>query len=105
MYIGAYDDEPPAIARMHAYIRENGYTPRGKHHEIYLSDMRKVAPEKNRTILRQPVKRVWGLVARIRVLGDNICEDVNAEWSKKENVFYRILGLINNNPEDFDREE
>ena len=55
MYIGAYDDEPPVIARMHAYIHEQGYVPRGKHHEIYLSDVRKVAPEKNRTILRQPV--------------------------------------------------
>jgi len=56
MYIGAYDDEPPTIARMHAYIHEHGYIPLGKHHEIYLSDVRKVAPEKNRTILRQPVR-------------------------------------------------
>jgi Uncharacterized conserved protein len=55
MYIGAYDDEPPTIAAMHAYIQEHGLQRRGKHHEIYLSDARRVAPEKNRTILRQPV--------------------------------------------------
>ncbi len=56
MYIGAYDDEPPTIAAMHAFIRDHGYTLTGKHHEVYLSDARRVAPEKNRTILRQPVK-------------------------------------------------
>jgi hypothetical protein len=57
MYIGAYDDEPPVIARMHNFIHEQGYTLTGKHHEIYLSDARRVAPEKNRTILRQPVAK------------------------------------------------
>ena len=57
MYIGAYDDEPPTIARMHAFIKENGYALTGRHHEIYMSDARRVAPEKNRTILRQPVKK------------------------------------------------
>jgi hypothetical protein len=56
LYIGAYDDEPPTIADMHAFIHEHGYELTGKHHEIYLSDARRVAPEKNRTILRQPVK-------------------------------------------------
>lgn len=55
LYIGAYADEAPVIAGMHAYIRDQGYIPHGKHHEIYLSDARRVAPEKNRTILRQPV--------------------------------------------------
>jgi hypothetical protein len=57
LYIGAYDDEPPVIARMHSFIHEQGYTLTGKHHEIYLSDARRVAPEKNRTILRQPVAK------------------------------------------------
>ncbi|KAF0109821.1 MAG: hypothetical protein FD147_2045 [Chloroflexi bacterium] len=57
MYFGAYDDEPPTIARMHAFIHAQGYVPNGKHHEVYLSDPRKVAPEKNKTILRQPVKK------------------------------------------------
>jgi hypothetical protein len=55
MYIGAYDDEPPTIARMHEFIAANGYKLTGRHHEIYMSDARRVAPEKNRTILRQPV--------------------------------------------------
>lgn len=55
MYFGPYADEAPVIARMHAWIREHGYKPTGKHHEIYLSDPRQVAPEKNKTILRQPV--------------------------------------------------
>jgi hypothetical protein len=58
MYIGAYDDEPPTIAHMHEFIHAQGYELTGKHHEIYLSDARRVAPEKNRTILRQPVKKV-----------------------------------------------
>lgn len=56
MYYGAYTDEAPTIARMHAFIAEKGYSLTGKHHEIYMSDARKVPPEKNRTILRQPVK-------------------------------------------------
>lgn len=55
MYIGAYDDEPPTIARMHEFIAVNGYKLTGRHHEIYMSDARRVAPEKNRTILRQPI--------------------------------------------------
>lgn len=56
MYLGAYDDEPPTIARMHEFIHTQGYELTGKHHEIYLSDARRVAPEKNKTILRQPIK-------------------------------------------------
>ena len=57
MYFGAYVDEAPVIAQMHAWIHDNGYTPTGKHHEIYLSDPRRVAPEKNKTILRQPIQK------------------------------------------------
>ena len=57
MYFGPYKDEALVIARMHAWIHENGYALTGKHHEIYLSDPRRVAPEKNRTILRQPVTK------------------------------------------------
>jgi len=57
MHIGSYDDEAPTLAKLHnEYIPENGYTENGKHHEIYLSDPRRVAPEKLRTVLRQPVK-------------------------------------------------
>ena len=55
-YSGAYENEAPVIAQMHRFIVENGYRLSGKHHEIYLSDPRKTAPEKLKTILRQPVK-------------------------------------------------
>ena len=58
MHIGPYDAEGPTIARMHAFIDENGYEPAGKHHEIYLGDPRKVAPERLKTVLRQPVSKV-----------------------------------------------
>jgi hypothetical protein len=58
MHIGSYDDEAPTIARMHAFIDENGYEPAGEHHEIYLGDPRKVAPEKLKTVLRQPVRKI-----------------------------------------------
>ena len=57
MHIGSYDDEGPVLAKMHGeYIPENGFSKRGKHHEIYLSDPRRVAPEKLKTVLRQPVE-------------------------------------------------
>ncbi len=58
LYFGAYDDEGPTIGAMHKFIHDQGCELTGKHHEIYLSDARRVAPEKNRTILRQPAKRV-----------------------------------------------
>jgi hypothetical protein len=58
MHIGSYDAEAPTIARMHTFIDENGYEPAGKHHEIYLGDPRKIAPEKLKTVLRQPVRKV-----------------------------------------------
>jgi hypothetical protein len=58
MHIGSYNDEGPTIARMHTFAAENGYTLAGKHHEIYLSDPRRVAPEKLKTVLRQPVRPV-----------------------------------------------
>ena len=59
MHVGSYDDEGPTIARMHhEFMPENGYAPAGKHHEVYLGDPRKVAPEKLKTVLRQPVKKV-----------------------------------------------
>jgi hypothetical protein len=58
MHIGPYDAEAPTIARMHAFIAESGYEAAGKHHEIYLGDPRRVAPEKLRTVLRQPIRRM-----------------------------------------------
>lgn len=56
LHIGSYEDEAPVLADLHnRFIPENGYAMTGKHHEIYLSDPRKVAPEKLKTVLRQPV--------------------------------------------------
>jgi hypothetical protein len=56
MYYGAYADEGPTIARMHDFIRDEGYVPNGKHHEIYMGDPRRTPPEKLKTIIRQPVR-------------------------------------------------
>ena len=55
MYRGAYADEGPTIAQLHEFIADHGYRPIGKHHEIYLGDPRRSAPEKLRTVIRQPV--------------------------------------------------
>jgi len=57
MYVGSYDDEGPVLMRLHGtWIPDNGYVENGKHHEIYLSDPRKTAPDKLKTVLRQPIK-------------------------------------------------
>ncbi len=56
MYFGPFKDEGPTIARLHAFIEEGGHQLRGKHHEIYLSDPRRTAPEKLKTVIRQPLK-------------------------------------------------
>ena len=58
LHIGSFDDEGPVLAELHnEFIPAHGLEMTGKHHEIYLSDFRRVAPEKLRTILRQPVMR------------------------------------------------
>ena len=58
LHLGSYDDEGPVLQRMHNDVMTSqGLTMTGKHHEIYLSDPRRVAPQKLRTILRQPVTR------------------------------------------------
>lgn len=56
MHLGPYDDEPPTIEKLHGFIAESGYQRDGKHHEIYLSDPRKVAPSRMKTVLRQPIR-------------------------------------------------
>lgn len=56
MHIGPSSAEKATIAALHDYIREQGRSPRGKHHEIYLSNPQRVAPEKMRTLIRQPMK-------------------------------------------------
>lgn len=59
LHIGSYDDEAALLARMHhEFIPAHGLTMVGRHHEIYLSDARRVAPDKLRTILRQPVRAI-----------------------------------------------
>ena len=57
MHFGPYAEEGPTIKRMHDFIKENGYIPVGKHHEIYLGDPRRSAPEKLKTVIRQPVNK------------------------------------------------
>ena len=65
MHIGSYDDEPKTVALMHEYMKQQGYaldiTDQRLHHEIYLSDARKVAPEKLKTVIRHPIRRNWKL--------------------------------------------
>ena len=57
MYFGPYSGEKATIEKIHAYIKQNGYELSGKHHEIYLSDPRRSAPEKLKTIIRQPMTK------------------------------------------------
>lgn len=56
MYIGSYADEGPTIAKLHEYIISSGHELYGKHHEIYLCDPRKTAPEKLKSVIRQPMR-------------------------------------------------
>ena len=60
LHIGSFDDEPATVAIMDAYLEENGYqndmNDKRLHHEIYLSDARKVEPAKRKTIIRHPIK-------------------------------------------------
>ncbi len=62
MHIGAYDDEPKTVRLMHDFMEEQGYeldiTESRYHHEIYLSDARKVAPERLKTVLRHPIREI-----------------------------------------------
>ncbi len=62
MHLGSFDDEPATVALMDSYLAENGYvndfTDTRLHHEIYMSDARKVAPEKWKTVIRHPIKKV-----------------------------------------------
>ncbi len=62
MHLGPFDDEPATVALMDEYLAENGYvndiTTARLHHEIYMSDARKVAPEKWKTVIRHPIKKI-----------------------------------------------
>ena len=61
MHTGPFDDEPATVALMDAYLEENGYVndfnESRLHHEIYMSDARKVSPEKWKTVIRHPIKK------------------------------------------------
>jgi len=55
MHIGPFSEEGPTVEKVHKFIEDEGCKRKGKHHEIYLSDIRKAAPEKWKTIIRQPM--------------------------------------------------
>ena len=65
MHHGSYDDEPTTIAIMDKYLEDNGYendfSDTRIHHEIYLSDARKVARDKLKTVIRHPIKKKKGI--------------------------------------------
>ena len=56
MHIGPFSEEGPTVEKVHQFIAENGFERRGKHHEIYLSDIRRGNPANWKTVIRQPVK-------------------------------------------------
>ena len=62
MHLGSYDDEPATVEKMHEYMLAEGYvldfSDARRHHEIYLSDARKTAPEKLRTVIRHPIRKI-----------------------------------------------
>ena len=62
MHTGPFDEEPASVALMDAYLAENGYandfSEHRTHHEIYMSDARKVAPERWKTVIRHPIKKI-----------------------------------------------
>jgi hypothetical protein len=60
LHVGPYDVESPTIEKLHAFIAERGLEPRHKHHEIYLSDPNRTAPERLKTVIRQPVGGMGG---------------------------------------------
>ena len=68
MHIGPFDDEPATVALMDAYMGaagyENDFTPTRLHHEIYLSDARRIPPERWKTVIRHPIRKIAGDDAR-----------------------------------------
>jgi hypothetical protein len=61
MHLGPFEEEGPTVERVHAFIEESGHSLSGKHHEIYLSDIRRAAPENWKTVIRQPMALKKGL--------------------------------------------
>ena len=62
MHIGSFDNEPATVAIMDKFLNENGYSndisDTRLHHEIYMSDARKVVPEKWKTVIRHPIRKI-----------------------------------------------
>lgn len=58
MHIGPYAEEPATLARMQSFAEQNGYTLRGKHHEIYIGDPRRADPQRLKTVLRHPIAKI-----------------------------------------------
>ena len=58
LHIGPYSAEGPNILKLHDYIKEHGWKLAGKHHEIYMSDPRRVGKDKMKTVIRQPFKKL-----------------------------------------------
>ena len=56
MHVGPYSEEAPTIERLHEWVAAEGYELRGRHHEIYMGDPRRTAPERLKTVLRHPVQ-------------------------------------------------
>ena len=85
MHIGPYDTEPATVARMHEYADRQGYMPditaERMHHEIYLSDARKVIPEKRKTVIRHPIRKVSGR-AQQGSCDERICNALSADFGK-----------------------
>ena len=57
MHVGPYSAEAPTIERLHGFVEAQGYKLRGRHHEIYLGDPRRTAPERLKTVIRHPVEQ------------------------------------------------
>ena len=57
LHVGPYSEEAPTINKLHSWVNEQGYRLRDKHHEIYMGDPRRTAPEKLKTIIRHPVEK------------------------------------------------
>ena len=56
LHVGPYSEERPSVERLDAGIVAAGFRPRGRHHEVYLGDPRRVAPQRMRTVLRHPIE-------------------------------------------------
>ena len=98
MHLGDFDDEPASVALMDEYLKENGYandiTATRLHHEIYMSDARKVAPEKWKTVIRHPIKKNDDFFESTEVVlvdeFEELKSNLGLEVVLNEMLYYRI---------------